>query len=75
MTDKETIRTSKFLSLILRHEPKRFGLKLDSADPDLHITQLFFRRRRASSAVGLLRSSPMTSPCVPTLTESRSRIP
>jgi putative RNA 2'-phosphotransferase len=31
MTDKEIIRTSKFLSLILRHEPQRFGLKLDSA--------------------------------------------
>lgn len=32
MTDKETIRTSKFLSLILRHEPERVGIKLDSAD-------------------------------------------
>ena len=31
MTDKEIIRTSKFLSLILRHEPERVGLKLDSA--------------------------------------------
>jgi len=31
MTDKETVRTSKFLSLILRHEPERVGLKLDSA--------------------------------------------
>src|SRR5438128_7296476 len=31
MTDKESIRTSKFLSLILRHEPERFGLKLDNA--------------------------------------------
>ena len=31
MTDKEIIRTSKFLSLILRHEPKRVGLRLDSA--------------------------------------------
>ena len=30
MTDKEmTTRTSKFLSLILRHEPERVGLKLD----------------------------------------------
>lgn len=28
MTEKETIRTSKFLSLILRHEPERVGLKL-----------------------------------------------
>jgi putative RNA 2'-phosphotransferase len=28
---KETIKTSKFLSLILRHEPERVGLKLDSA--------------------------------------------
>src|SRR6266702_8777975 len=28
MTDKETVRTSKFLSLILRHEPERVGLKL-----------------------------------------------
>jgi putative RNA 2'-phosphotransferase len=28
MTDKEVIRTSKFLSLILRHEPERVGLKL-----------------------------------------------
>lgn len=31
MTDKETTRTSKFLSLILRHEPERVGLSLDSA--------------------------------------------
>ncbi len=31
MTDKEIIRTSKFLSLILRHEPARFGLTLDGA--------------------------------------------
>jgi len=31
MTDKETIRTSKFLSLILRHEPARVGLKLGEA--------------------------------------------
>jgi putative RNA 2'-phosphotransferase len=31
MTDKEIIRTSKFLSLILRHEPERIGLKLHSA--------------------------------------------
>jgi len=28
MTDKEIIRTSKLLSLILRHEPERVGLKL-----------------------------------------------
>ncbi len=31
MNDKETIRTSKFLSLILRHEPERVGLKLGEA--------------------------------------------
>jgi putative RNA 2'-phosphotransferase len=31
MTDKEMIRTSKFLSLILRHEPERVGLKLGEA--------------------------------------------
>jgi putative RNA 2'-phosphotransferase len=31
MNEKETIRTSKFLSLILRHEPERVGLKLDGA--------------------------------------------
>src|SRR6266536_2926130 len=31
MTDKETARTSKFLSLILRHEPERVGLKLGEA--------------------------------------------
>jgi len=31
MTDKEAIRTSKFLSLILRHEPERVGLKLGEA--------------------------------------------
>jgi len=29
MADKEIIRTSKFLSLVLRHEPERVGLKLD----------------------------------------------
>jgi putative RNA 2'-phosphotransferase len=31
VTEKETIRTSKFLSLILRHEPERVGLELDKA--------------------------------------------
>ncbi len=31
MTEKETIRASKFLSLVLRHEPERIGLKLDAA--------------------------------------------
>jgi putative RNA 2'-phosphotransferase len=31
MTDKEITRKSKFLSLILRHEPERVGLTLDSA--------------------------------------------
>jgi len=28
---KEIIKTSKFLSLVLRHEPERIGLKLDGA--------------------------------------------
>lgn len=31
MTDKQSIKTSKFLSLVLRHEPERVGLALDSA--------------------------------------------
>jgi putative RNA 2'-phosphotransferase len=31
MTDEEIIRTSKFLSLVLRHEPERVGLKLGEA--------------------------------------------
>jgi len=31
MNDKEIIRTSKFLSLVLRHEPERVGLELDDA--------------------------------------------
>ena len=31
MNDKETVRTSKFLSLILRHEPERVGLELGDA--------------------------------------------
>jgi putative RNA 2'-phosphotransferase len=31
VTDKEIIRTSKFLSLVLRHEPERVGLSLDRA--------------------------------------------
>jgi putative RNA 2'-phosphotransferase len=31
MNDKEKIRTSKFLSLILRHEPERVGLQLGDA--------------------------------------------
>jgi len=31
MIDKEIIRTSKFLSLVLRHKPEQVGLKLDSA--------------------------------------------
>ena len=31
MSENETIRTSKFLSLILRHEPERVGLELDEA--------------------------------------------
>lgn len=31
MTDKDLIKASKFLSLVLRHEPERIGLGLDSA--------------------------------------------
>ena len=31
MTDKQIIQTSKFLSLILRHEPERVGLQLGEA--------------------------------------------
>ena len=31
MTDKEAIKASKFLSLILRHEPERVGLTLGEA--------------------------------------------
>lgn len=31
MNEKETIKTSKFLSLILRHEPESVGLRLDEA--------------------------------------------
>lgn len=31
MTDKERIKTSKFLSLVLRHEPERIGLQLGEA--------------------------------------------
>lgn len=31
MTEKETIKTSKFISLVLRHEPERVGLKLGDA--------------------------------------------
>src|SRR4051812_20794192 len=31
MTEKETTSTSKFLSLVLRHEPERVGLKLGEA--------------------------------------------
>ncbi len=31
MNEKETIRTSKFLSLVLRHEPEQVGLKLGDA--------------------------------------------
>jgi putative RNA 2'-phosphotransferase len=31
MTENEITRTSKFLSLILRHQPERVGIKLDQA--------------------------------------------
>ena len=31
MTEKECVRISKFLSLVLRHEPERVGLNLDDA--------------------------------------------
>ena len=31
MNEKETVKTSKFLSLILRHEPEPVGLKLGEA--------------------------------------------
>lgn len=31
MNEKETVKTSKFLSLILRHEPERIGIQLDGA--------------------------------------------
>lgn len=39
MTDKETIGASKFLSLVLRHEPERVGLKLG----DMHRAGFVFR--------------------------------
>jgi putative RNA 2'-phosphotransferase len=31
VNEKETVKTSKFLSLILRHEPECIGIKLDSS--------------------------------------------
>src|SRR5689334_7654264 len=31
MSDKSTIKTSKFLSLVLRHQPEKIGLTLDAA--------------------------------------------
>jgi putative RNA 2'-phosphotransferase len=31
MNEKQRTRTSKFLSLVLRHEPEKFGLNLDAA--------------------------------------------
>lgn len=31
MTEKEAIRASKFLSLVLRHQPEKIGLELDTA--------------------------------------------
>jgi putative RNA 2'-phosphotransferase len=31
MTEKDTVRVSRFLSLILRHEPEKVGLRLDEA--------------------------------------------
>src|SRR5262245_5338774 len=31
MNEKQRTRTSKFLSLVLRHEPEQIGLQLDSA--------------------------------------------
>jgi putative RNA 2'-phosphotransferase len=31
MNEKQKTRTSKFLSLVLRHEPERIGLELDSS--------------------------------------------
>src|SRR5579872_5307130 len=31
MTEKETVKASKFLSLVLRHEPERIGLMLGEA--------------------------------------------
>ena len=34
MTEKEIIKTSKHLSLVLRHEPEIVGLKLDEAGLD-----------------------------------------
>jgi len=39
VNDKVTVKTSKFLSLILRHEPERVGLKLDSAGW-VHVNEL-----------------------------------
>jgi putative RNA 2'-phosphotransferase len=50
MTDKETIGTSKFLSLILRHEPERVGLKLGEAGW-VNVTELLDALKRHGRAL------------------------
>jgi putative RNA 2'-phosphotransferase len=52
MTDKENIRTSKFLSLILRHEPQRVGLKLGEAGW-VKVTELLEALNRHGGALTL----------------------
>lgn len=50
MTEKETIKASKFLSLILRHEPERIGLKLGEGGWT-DVNELLLAMRRSGSAL------------------------
>jgi putative RNA 2'-phosphotransferase len=50
MTKKETIRISKFLTLILRHEPECVGLRLDKAGW-VHVSELLEAVNRHGTAL------------------------
>src|SRR5689334_10869386 len=52
MTEKEIIKTSKFLSLVLRHEPARIGLELDAAGW-INVTELLGAVNRHGVALTL----------------------
>ncbi len=52
MTEKERTRTSKFLSLVLRHEPEKIGLELDPAGW-VSVETLLANLQRAGRAITL----------------------
>ena len=56
MTDREAIKTSKFLSLILRHEPERVGLHLGEAGW-VDVEELLQAVNRHGTTLTMIRST------------------